>query len=64
MLQMVEDQKHLIVIITGIHNKGGFSEKSGCLFDRIKRDGFYRLIVLFSRTMDHGEILTGGLLAG
>ena len=31
LLQMVEDEKYLIVIITAVHNKGGFSEKSSGL---------------------------------
>ena len=53
LLQMVEDEKHLIVIITAVHNKGGFSEKSSGLSDRIKRDRVYRFIVFFGRRMDH-----------
>ena len=63
LLQMVEDEKCLIVIITAVHNKGGVSEKSSCLFDRIKSDGVYRFIVLLSRRMDH-EKNTDGMLAG
>ena len=55
LLQMVEDEKYLIVIITAVHNKGGLSEKSRCLFDRIKCDGIYRFIVLLNRRMDHGK---------
>ena len=53
LLQMVEDEKYLIVIITAVHNKGGFSEKSSGLSDRIKRDRVYRFIVFFGRRMDH-----------
>ena len=45
----VEDEKDLIGIITAVHNKGGLSEKSRCLFDRIKCDGIYRFIVLLNR---------------
>src|SRR5699024_4103036 len=63
LLQLVEGEKHLIVIITAVHNKGSFSEKSSCLFDRIKRDSVYRFIVFLSRRMDHGKTLTGCLLA-
>ena len=55
LLQMVEDEKDFIVIIPTVHNKGGLSEKSSCLFDRIKRDGVYRFIVLLSRRMDPGK---------
>ena len=55
LLQMVEDEKYLIVIITAVHNKGGLSEKSSCLFDSIKCDGIYRFIVLLSRRMDPGK---------
>src|SRR5699024_2202346 len=53
LLQMVEDEKYLIVIIAAVHNKGGLSKKSSCLFECIKRDGVYRFIVLLSRRMDH-----------
>src|SRR5699024_4781046 len=63
LLQTVEDEKYLIVIITAVHNKGGLSEKSRCLFDRIKRDGIYRFIVLLNRRMDHGKN-TDRMLAG
>ena len=52
---MVEGEKYLIVIITAVHNKGGLSEKSRCLFDRIKCDDIYRIIVLLNRRMDHGK---------
>ena len=41
LLQLAEDEKHLIVIITAVHNKGGFSEKSSGLSDCIKRDRVY-----------------------
>ena len=63
LLQMVEDEKYLIVIITAVHNKGGLSEKSSSLFDRIKRDGVYRFIILLSRRMDPGKN-TDRMLAG
>ena len=63
LLQTVEDEKYLIVIITAVHNKGCLSEKSSRLFDRIKRDGIYRFIVLLSRRMDPGKTLIGCLWA-
>ena len=63
LLQVVEDEKYLIVIITTVHDKSSLSEKSRCLSDRIKRDGVYRFIVLLSRRMDHGKN-TDRMLAG
>ena len=49
--------------LTAVHNKGGLPEKSSSLFDRIKRDGVYRFIVLLSRRMDPGKN-TDRMLAG
>lgn len=63
LLQMVEGEKYLIVIITAVHNKGGLSEKSSSLFDRIKRDGVYRFVILLSRRMDPGKN-TDRMIAG
>ena len=63
LLQVVEDEKYLIVIITTVHDKSSLSEKSRCLSDRIKRDGVYRFIVLLSRRMIMEKTLTGCLLA-
>ena len=63
LFQMVEDEKYLIVIITTVHNKGSFSEKSSSLSDRIKCDSIYRFIVLLSSRMDPGKD-TDRMLAG